>query len=54
MICVVAKFVCNEGKIGELMDILRSSDGLEVTRAYKGCKLIEASSSEDGKTLYLY
>lgn len=54
MICVVAKFVCNEGKIGELIDILRSPDGLKVTRAYKGCKLMEASISEDGDTLYLY
>lgn len=54
MICIVAKFVCNEGKIGELMDILRSSDGLKVTREFKGCKLIEASTSEGGNTLYLY
>ena len=52
MICVVAKFVCNEGQIGELMEILRSSDGLEVTRSYKGCKLIEASTSQDGKAEY--
>ena len=54
MICVVAKFVCNEGQIGQLMDILRSSDGLAVTRSYKGCKLIETSISENGDTLYLY
>jgi quinol monooxygenase YgiN len=54
MTCVVAKFVCNEGKLSELMDILSSSDGLEITHAYNGCKLIEASTSENGKTLYLY
>ena len=54
MICVVAKFVFNAGKINEFMDILHSPDGLAVTRAYKGCQLIEASISEDGSTLYLY
>ena len=36
MICVVAKFVFNAGKINEFMDILHSPDGLAVTRAYKG------------------
>lgn len=45
MICVVAKFVFNAGKINEFMDILHSPDGLAVTRAYKGCQLIEASIS---------
>ena len=54
MICVVAKFVCNDGKITDLLNILKSPDGLAVTRAYKGCKLIETSISEDGDTLYLY
>ena len=54
MICVVAKFVCNDGKINDLLDILKSPDGLTVTRSYKGCKLVETSISEDGDTLYLY
>ena len=36
MICVVAKFVCNNGKINDLLDILKSPDGLTVTRSYKG------------------
>ena len=34
MICVVAKFVFNAGKINEFIDILHSPDGLAVTRAY--------------------
>ena len=51
MICVVAKFVCNDGKINDLLDILKSPDGLNVTRSYKGCKLVETSISEDGDTL---
>ena len=54
MICVIAKFVCNDGKINDLLDILKSPDGLPVTRSYKGCKLVETSISEDGDTLYLY
>ena len=54
MICVVVKFVCNDGKINDLLDILKSPDGLTVTRSYKGCKLVETSISEDGDTLYLY
>ena len=54
MICVIAKFVCNDGKINDLLDILKSPDGLTVTRAYKGCKLVETSISEDGDTLFLY
>ena len=54
VICVVAKFTCNEGQLSNLMSILRSPDGLAVTRAFKGCQLIEASISEDAGTLYLY
>ena len=54
MICLVVKFVFKDGKINEFIDILRSPDGLAVTRAAKGCQFAEASISEDGGTVYIY
>ena len=39
MICLVVKFVFKDGKINEFMDILRSPDGLAVTRAAKDASL---------------